>query len=542
MAFRVVIAAFQYSVFRAIIGFQFDVQSHISQFDVQSRILSFRLSEPPSHLRFGIQSRVLFLFGVQNHCLSSFRHSEPSLISISVQSYLHRIFSFGVQSHHHIFAQHSESSLSLLSVGVQSHLHHIFSFDIQSHHTSVSVFRVIIITSSFGVRSHRYHFSVLEFRAILITFSVLAFRAITVAFSVSAFRCHHRIFVRRSEPSSHIRSAFRAIIITSQCRRSEPSSSYFQFRHSEPSRISIGVQSHHHIFAQHSEPSLSLLSVGVQSHPHHIFSFDIQSHHASVSVFRAIIITSSFGVQSPQSHSRFRRSDAVIAFSFGVQSHHASVSVFRAILITFSVLAFNIVITSEFDVQSHFPDFGVQSHYRIFVRRLEPSSSLLSIGVQSHPHRIFDFGIQHHHRFSVRRSTPLHHPFRRSEPHLRFGFQSCLHHLPPHTRHRSYRLHQRLVGQRPGELHDLPYKHGVVTLHAPRTCSHPLITPLAVITHSGYACICTSNQWQQHLLDIARPPPRLISSLRRRGFPLRHVATAPLFIVPPDYYSKSAIL
>ena len=109
----------------------------------------------------------------------------------------------------------------------------------------------------------------------------------------------------------------------------------------------------------------------------------------------------------------------------------------------------------------------------------------------------------------------------------------CLHPLPPHTRHRSYRLHQRLVSQRPGELHDLPCTHGVVTLHAPRTCSHPLITPPVAIARSGYARICTSNQWQQHLLDIARPPPQLPSSPRRRCSSFPSAAMAPLFIVPP---------
>ena len=107
----------------------------------------------------------------------------------------------------------------------------------------------------------------------------------------------------------------------------------------------------------------------------------------------------------------------------------------------------------------------------------------------------------------------------------------CLHPLPPHIRHRSCRLHQRRVCQRPRELHDLPYTHGIVTLHAPRTCSHPLIMPLAVITRSDYARVCTNNQWRQHLLDVARPPSRLPSSLCRRGSPLHRAAMSPLFIV-----------
>nr|CAN62675.1 hypothetical protein VITISV_002827 [Vitis vinifera] len=63
--------------------------------------------------------------------------------------------------------------------------------------------------------------------------------------------------------------------------------------------------------------------------------------------------------------------------------------------------------------------------------------------------------------------------------------------------------------------------------------SHPLITPLAAITRSGYARVCTINQWRQHLLDVARPPPRLPSSLCCRSSPLHRAATTPLFIAPP---------
>ena len=97
--------------------------------------------------------------------------------------------------------------------------------------------------------------------------------------------------------------------------------------------------------------------------------------------------------------------------SFSVQSHHRfSVSAFGAIIITFSV-------------------FGIQSHHRFLVSafraiivffdwRSESSSSLLSIGVQSPPRRIFSFGVRshHYHVLSFQSSKP---------PSLfSFGFQS----------------------------------------------------------------------------------------------------------------------
>ena len=65
-------------------------------------------------------------------------------------------------------------------------------------------------------------------------------------------------------------------------------------------------------------------------------------------------------------------------------------------------------------------------------------------------------------------------------------------------------------------------------LASPAACS-----PLAAITRSGYARIYASNQWRQHLLDIARPPPRLLFYSRRRCSSLPRTAMAPLFIMPP---------
>ena len=110
--------------------------------------------------------------------------------------------------------------------------------------------------------------------------------------------------------------------------------------------------------------------------------FDVQSHHHHflVSVFRAIITTSlSFGVQSrhrfsdrrSESRSRFRRSESLSLLSFGVQSHHhyfsqfrcsESSSVFRSTFrVAFSVSAFRVVITSQFNVQSHHHHFSVSA-------------------------------------------------------------------------------------------------------------------------------------------------------------------------------------
>ena len=178
--------------------------------------------------------------------------------------------------------------------------------------------------SQFDVQSHHHHFSVSAFRAILIAFSVSAFRAIVITFQYRRSEPSSSHFqLRRSEPSllsigvqSHRYhfsvSAFRAISIASQYRRLEPSLSL----------LSIGVQSHFHRFSvstfrailitflvaafraitsqyRRSEPSSlhfqlwrsepSLLSIGVQSHRYHF----------SVSAFRAIIITSQYQCLEP---------------------------------------------------------------------------------------------------------------------------------------------------------------------------------------------------------------------------------------------------
>ena len=148
-------------------------------------------------------------------------------------------FQLDIQSH--FFIWRSEPP-SLFSFGVRSHHYHVlsfwhskppslFSFGFQSHHRVFRLtFRVIIITSqyrcskpsssifSFGVRSHHYH--VLSFR-----------RSEPPSLFSFGFQSHHRVFFL----------TFRAIIITSQFRRSEP----------------------------------SLLSISVQSHPRRIFDFGV---------------------------------------------------------------------------------------------------------------------------------------------------------------------------------------------------------------------------------------------------------------------------
>ena len=116
---------------------------------------------------------------------------------------------------------------------------------------------------------------------------------------------HHHSQFRHSEPSSLSISAFRAII-TSQFRRLEPSS-----------LLSFGVQSHHHSQFRNSEPSSFL-----------------------VSAFRAII--------TPQ----FQRSEWSLLIISGIQSHHHVHS-----------LAFRAIIS---------PQFGVQSYHSIMIEHSLP--------------------------------------------------------------------------------------------------------------------------------------------------------------------------
>ena len=178
------------SAFRAIIGFQIDVQSHHHHFSVSAfrAIIGFQIDIQSRILGFGVQSRYhCFQFGVQSH---HYRFSVSAFIAIIAPQ-------FDIQSR--ILVRRSEPLL-LLSLTFRV----VFSFVVQRHY---------VISS--GVQSY------------------VSLR--------SVFRAMFR-FILCSEPSSHLCSAFRATTHQYQC--SELSSSYFQFRCSEPSLISISVQSH----------------------------------------------------------------------------------------------------------------------------------------------------------------------------------------------------------------------------------------------------------------------------------------------------------
>ncbi|RVW56813.1 hypothetical protein CK203_082738 [Vitis vinifera] len=244
-------------------------------------------------------------------------------------------------------------------------------------------------------------------------------------FSASSFR--------HSESSSFFRLTFRVassvsafrVVITSQFdvqKSLSLLSSTFrviiilpQFRRSEPSsvfrsafRVVITSQ------LRCSEPSSLLLSVSASRASVFRSTFRVTS---SVSAFR-VVITSQFDVQShhhPSSVSAFR---AVIGFQIGVQSrYHFSASVFRAIITT----------SLSFGVQSHhrFSDRHSESHPQF--QRSESLSSQLRCSELSSS--FLSFGVQSRHRFSDRRSESLsllsfdvqshHHyfsQFRRSEP------------------------------------------------------------------------------------------------------------------------------
>ena len=151
---------------------------------------------------------------------------------------------------------------------------------------------------------------------------------------------------------------FRIIIITSQYRRSEPSLSLLSltFRFASPILVFRAIITS---------------SFGVQSHRHHYPDW------CSESYFQ-------FWRSEPSlSHSQYRHSkssSSLLSLTFRFAS---PISAFRAI---FRFVRHSEPCFASFDVQSHIPDFSVQSHHHIFVRRSESSLSLLSIGVQSHHH------------------------------------------------------------------------------------------------------------------------------------------------------------
>ena len=179
--------------------------------------------------------------------------------------------------------------------------------------------------------------------------------------------------------------AFKAIIITFSTWRSE---SHFQFRHSEPSSS--------HFWFRHSKPSLSLLSFGVQSHHHHIFNltfrvaFLVSALWAIiiaflVLAFKAIIVASQFRRSEPSSHFQFDVESHI--FSFGVQSHHHRIFSFSVqshylfavsgvqgvVILTFGRLepSFSAVWHLE---PPYLLSLGLQSHHSFPVWHLEPSS------------------------------------------------------------------------------------------------------------------------------------------------------------------------
>ena len=86
--------------FRVVITSQFDVQSHHHHFSVSAfrAIIGFQIDIQSHILVFGVQSRYHFSASVFRAIIitSQFRRSEPSLLSISVQSHPRRIFDFGV--------------------------------------------------------------------------------------------------------------------------------------------------------------------------------------------------------------------------------------------------------------------------------------------------------------------------------------------------------------------------------------------------------------------------------------------------------------
>ncbi|WKA12988.1 hypothetical protein VitviT2T_030329 [Vitis vinifera] len=153
---------------------------------------------------------------------------------------------------------------------------------------------------------------------------------------------------------------------------------------SEPTNVdqlkSFGVQSHHR-FSVLAFRAVIDFQIDIQSR---VLGFGVQSrYHFSASVFRAIITTSlSFGVQSrhrfsdrhSESHPQFQRSESLSLLKPS--------SIFRSTFrVASSVSAFRVVITSQFDVQSHHHHFLVSAFRAITAsqfRHSEPSSVLRS--------------------------------------------------------------------------------------------------------------------------------------------------------------------
>ena len=148
-----------------------------------------------------------------------------------------------------------------------------------------------------------------------------------------------------------------------------------QFRCSKPSSFHNFWRSEPHLQFQRSEPP-SFLILAFRATLSFLFSVHsriialafrvVSSVQRSKSLFvfssisRVAFLVSAFGAIIA---SQFRHSEPSSLLSFGCQSHHFSVSAFRAILIAFSISVFRAIITSQFDVQSRILNFGTQSHH-----------------------------------------------------------------------------------------------------------------------------------------------------------------------------------
>ena len=351
-----------------------------------------RRSEP--HIQFGVQSRI---FSLAFRAVFSFRHQSYHIFHLAFRAVVH--FLFGVQSH--IFILTFRSLFFCPAFRATS------LFRRSRAASPVTAFRVTIILSwcsephlRFGVQSHHPitighslpHFPRLKLRSQRsephIYFGIqsrifsLAFRAAPLIWRSEPY-FHFDIrattfFVWHLESLFIFRLAFKAT---------------FSFRHSDPCFL-FSVQSHIFILAFKS----CIFSFDVQSR---ICSFNVQSHHPFLfwsseppflpSLAFRVTIPFQFGIQN---HPLFSIQRLEPHLQFGVQSHIVALTfrvvssvwrskplfVFSSISrVAFSVLAFRAITASQF-------------------RRLEPS--ILSISVQSHPHRILSFGVHSHH-FSV---------------------------------------------------------------------------------------------------------------------------------------------
>ena len=228
--------------FKAIVHFRFGVQSHCISF-----VSAFRAVFSFLH---GVQSRCLFSVSAFRAMFSSFRRLEPSLSLLSLM--IRVVFSSGVQSHYVIHSGISELS---------SHLRSAFRAITYQYQCSE------LSSSYFQLRHSEPSLSLLSLM-------------IRVVFSSGA-QSHYVIHSGISKPSSHLRSAFRAITHQYQC--SELSLSYFQFRRSKPSLLLLSLMFR------------VVFSSGVQSH--YVIHSDVWSHVLLRSAFRAIVHFR-FGVQS----------------------------------------------------------------------------------------------------------------------------------------------------------------------------------------------------------------------------------------------------